>query len=132
MIAPGKKIHRCSECNKNSHKECSAMIPAFCGLAPHMADQLVAAFEDHEKKLHQKELEEAEKEKVRGKDDSTLETQFSLKELGSILDKVLPSDTKKTELSEHAVKEKDPSRVTLDDFKLHAVLGRGAFGKVRF
>ena len=36
------------------------MIPAFCGLAPFVAEQLRAAFEEHEKKLHAKELEEAE------------------------------------------------------------------------
>jgi hypothetical protein len=39
------------------------MIPAFCGLTPAVADQLVAAFEEHEKKLHAKELEEAENER---------------------------------------------------------------------
>jgi hypothetical protein len=39
------------------------MIPSFCGLAPAMADQLVAAFEEHERKAHANELEEAEKER---------------------------------------------------------------------
>lgn len=39
------------------------MIPPFCGLAPAMADQLVAAFEEHERKCHAKELEEAENER---------------------------------------------------------------------
>lgn len=39
------------------------MIPAFCGLAPAMADQLVAAFEEHERKIHAKELEDAENER---------------------------------------------------------------------
>lgn len=39
------------------------MIPSFCGLTPAVADQLVAAFEEHEKKLHAKELEEAENER---------------------------------------------------------------------
>jgi hypothetical protein len=39
------------------------MVPNFCGLKPDVAQVLVQAFEDHERKLHQKELEEAEREK---------------------------------------------------------------------
>ncbi|KAJ3034450.1 Serine/threonine kinase [Rhizophlyctis rosea] len=61
ICTPGRKIHRCTECSKSAHKECSAMVPYFCGLAPEMADTLVAAFEEHEKRLHQKEMEEADK-----------------------------------------------------------------------
>lgn len=53
---------RCTECNKCTHKDCQILVPHFCGLNPTTADQLVAAFEEHEKKLHQKELEEAEVE----------------------------------------------------------------------
>lgn len=63
MIPPTRKVHRCTECNKVSHVECAPMIPSFCGLAPAMADQLVAAFEEHERKMHKKELEEAENER---------------------------------------------------------------------
>ncbi|KAJ3304883.1 Serine/threonine kinase [Kappamyces sp. JEL0829] len=59
ILPPGKKVHRCSECNKSSHRECSPMVPCFCGLDPIMADTLMAAFEAHEQKLHQKELEDA-------------------------------------------------------------------------
>ncbi|KAJ3150499.1 Serine/threonine kinase [Geranomyces michiganensis] len=61
MLPPGRKMHKCTECSKTAHKECSPMVPHFCGLAPEMADTLVAAFEEHERKLHQKEMEEAEK-----------------------------------------------------------------------
>jgi serine/threonine protein kinase len=35
------------------------MVPCFCGLDPVMADTLIAAFEAHEQKMHQKELDEA-------------------------------------------------------------------------
>lgn len=35
------------------------MVPCFCGLDASMADTLIAAFEAHEQKMHQKELEEA-------------------------------------------------------------------------
>ncbi|KAJ3022317.1 Serine/threonine kinase [Thoreauomyces humboldtii] len=61
MLPPGRKMHKCIECQKTSHKECSGMVPHFCGLAPEMADTLVAAFDEHERKLHQKEMEDAEK-----------------------------------------------------------------------
>ncbi|KAJ3299239.1 Serine/threonine kinase [Borealophlyctis nickersoniae] len=61
ILPPGRRIHRCHECSKAAHKECSAMVPYFCGLAPEMADTLVAAFEEHEKRMHQKEMEEAER-----------------------------------------------------------------------
>ncbi|KAJ3166445.1 Serine/threonine kinase [Geranomyces variabilis] len=61
MLPPGRKMHKCTECSKTSHKECSPLVPHFCGLAPEMADTLVAAFEEHERKLHQKEMEDAEK-----------------------------------------------------------------------
>ncbi|RKO88225.1 hypothetical protein BDK51DRAFT_24558, partial [Blyttiomyces helicus] len=61
ILPVGRKINRCTECNKTAHKECSHMVPYFCGLAPETADTLVAAFEEHEKRMHQKEMEEAER-----------------------------------------------------------------------
>jgi hypothetical protein len=36
------------------------MVPHFCGLSPDTAQILIHAFEEHEKKMHLKELEEAE------------------------------------------------------------------------
>ena len=55
------------------------MIPSFCGLAPAMADQLVSAFEEYEKKQHAKELEEAEKErKMQMSDGGTPERSFTV------------------------------------------------------
>ena len=78
MIPPTRKVHRCTECNKVSHNECAPMIPSFCGLAPAMADQLVAAFEEHEKKLHAKELEEAENERKIRQSETGPERTFTL------------------------------------------------------
>ncbi|KAJ3081389.1 Serine/threonine kinase [Rhizoclosmatium hyalinum] len=49
------------------------MVPNFCQLKPEMAIQLVAAFEDAERKKHAKEMEEAEKaEKVRREHDAAV------------------------------------------------------------
>eukprot|EP00842_Homolaphlyctis_polyrhiza_P002432 jgi/Hompol1/318/HPOL_002902-RA len=40
LLPPGKKIKRCSACSRTCHRDCSPMIPNFCGLAPDMADTL--------------------------------------------------------------------------------------------
>ncbi|RKO87475.1 kinase-like domain-containing protein, partial [Blyttiomyces helicus] len=74
ILPIGRKIHRCTECNKAAHKECSHMVPYFCGLAPEMADTLVAAFEDHEKRMHQKEMEEAERARKASQAPATVAT----------------------------------------------------------
>jgi hypothetical protein len=51
-----KKVMRCLECNKSAHKECAKLMPHFCGLHPDVADKLVEAFEDQERKLHEREM----------------------------------------------------------------------------
>ncbi|KAJ3207761.1 Serine/threonine kinase [Dinochytrium kinnereticum] len=61
LMTPGQKIHRCSECNKCAHRECSPMAPYFCGLGPSDAKILVEAFKKHEEDMHRRELEEAER-----------------------------------------------------------------------
>ncbi|KAJ3386805.1 Serine/threonine kinase [Lobulomyces angularis] len=62
ILPIGKKVSRCTECQKNSHKNCSNLIPNFCGLNPNMANALIAAWDDADKKQSQRELEEAELE----------------------------------------------------------------------
>ncbi|KAJ3224500.1 Serine/threonine kinase [Clydaea vesicula] len=62
ILPIGKKVARCHECHKNSHKNCSVLIPNFCGLNPVMANALIAAWDEADKKQAQKELEEAELE----------------------------------------------------------------------
>ncbi|KAI9193290.1 kinase-like domain-containing protein [Polychytrium aggregatum] len=60
-IGVSKTIMKCTECGKACHKDHMCMMPHFCGLDPQMADQLVEAFEQAEKKMHLRELEEAAK-----------------------------------------------------------------------
>ncbi|KAJ3413318.1 Serine/threonine kinase [Chytridiales sp. JEL 0842] len=60
MSGPGQKINKCLECGKFAHRDCTPMVPHFCGLAPDTAQILIQAFEEHEKKMLQKQLEEAE------------------------------------------------------------------------
>jgi hypothetical protein len=55
-------VSKCSECNRSAHRECAPLVPHFCGLAPETAKVLVAAFEEHEKKMFLVRLEEAEKD----------------------------------------------------------------------
>lgn len=115
------------------------MIPHFCGLLPAVADQLVAAFEEHEKRQHAKELEEAENaRKIQEGSEGGLDgdRQFTLTKnnVNSILEQVFMKDPARMGTLKRAPTVKkaaiDPKNISLDDFSLHSVLGRGAFGKV--
>jgi hypothetical protein len=116
------------------------MIPHFCGLLPAVADQLVAAFEEHEKRQHAKELEEAENARKiqEGSDGPDGDRQFTLSKsnVNSILEQVFQKDPARMGTLKRAPSVKkaavDPKSVCLEDFSLHSVLGRGAFGKVPF
>ncbi|KAI8894225.1 kinase-like domain-containing protein [Globomyces pollinis-pini] len=165
ILAPGKKMHRCAECAKCAHKECSPMVPCFCGLAPVMQDTLIAAFQEHEEKMIKKEMEEAEN--ARGQ--TVVFEQADMNVLQAAIQtptNVAPPSTtprvsqistpahppppssvpsqivipvRRESVSTATVPKSnsmaamnDPAlrKVTIDDFHLIAVLGRGAFGKV--
>ncbi|KAI8620657.1 kinase-like domain-containing protein [Chytriomyces sp. MP71] len=71
MMGPGARIEKCAECGKCAHSACKPLVPNFCQLKPEVAITLVAAFEDVERRKHQKEMEEAERaEKVRREADA--------------------------------------------------------------
>ncbi|KAI9344598.1 kinase-like domain-containing protein [Obelidium mucronatum] len=85
MMGPGSRIEKCSECGKCSHTTCKPMIPNFCQLKPDMAIQVVAAFEDAERKKHAREIEEADRaEKARREQDTALAGQMASVDKSSI------------------------------------------------
>ncbi|KAJ3184872.1 Serine/threonine kinase [Gaertneriomyces sp. JEL0708] len=61
ILPPGRKMHKCTECGTTAHRQCSPLLPFFCGLTPEVADTLVAAWEDAERKQERKEMEDAER-----------------------------------------------------------------------
>ena len=91
ILPIGKRVAKCNECGKCAHKDCFPMIPNFCGLHPDVADKLVAAFEENEKRMHLKELEDAELEAIKNKDSIAAAEQLLL--AGLPLTGSVPSDS---------------------------------------
>lgn len=83
ILPIGKKIARCTECQKGAHRECAKFLPNFCGLHPDVADKLVAAFEENERKIHERELAEAEIESAKQKEILLIENQNLLAAMAS-------------------------------------------------
>jgi hypothetical protein len=78
MSGPGQRVNKCAEsnCNKSAHRDCTPMVPHFCGLSPDMALQLVQAFEHQQavQAKHEAEMaEKAEKDRIE-KELSNIET----------------------------------------------------------
>jgi hypothetical protein len=102
MMTLGVKMLRCTECSKSAHKGCSALVPFFCGLDPSMADTLLAATEAHERKLREKEIEEAEKARL------TVPV-FDVTELNSITNAVASDHERKQSSGDPLPISKSPS-----------------------
>lgn len=144
MLTMGKKIFRCSECSKAAHKSCADMIPCFCGLAPGTADVLIQAFKDHEEILNLRRIKSAENVRLRiltidhvdvfqipkgepkkVKDDDLI----SLAGMSIVSETIIRQDTRNHSVTRYKTTFK-PSNLSITDFHLNAVIGRGAFGKI--
>jgi hypothetical protein len=125
------------------------MVPHFCGLDPFMLDTLVKAFEEHEQKLIQKEMEEAELSRkeipIFDKADisqlhDALQTTSAINPDSQPDPERVISETVKSPVTPGTSNDfnnnisseasAEMKNIKIDDFHFIAVLGRGAFGKV--
>ncbi|KAI9360857.1 hypothetical protein DFJ73DRAFT_639490 [Zopfochytrium polystomum] len=61
MSGPGQRVNKCSFCTVTAHRDCSPLVPHFCGLNPKMIQELAQAFEQQQIANLRKQAEEAEK-----------------------------------------------------------------------
>lgn len=129
-ISIGAIAMNCDECLKISHKFCYEKIPPrYCGLTPKMADEFTRAVQLSEKKMRLKEIEDAEKERMK-----LIELEVESQDIESHI----PPRTAKSMVARQNTRNikkavstyKKSNALTIDDFLLKAVIGRGAFGKV--
>ncbi|KAI9315794.1 kinase-like domain-containing protein [Zopfochytrium polystomum] len=66
MSGPGQRVNKCSECGKCAHRECTPMVPFFCGLRPEMALQLQAErlLQEEQRRLEEQMKQEAETQRL--------------------------------------------------------------------
>lgn len=126
MVPIGKKNSlRCSDCNIASHKECQHLIPNYCGLNPQRINMMLRAIEEIQNAKHIRDT-------IRSNVETFLPLRVSID--NGVLARELISQEDHTASIVKANDSLKLSRhvkgVTLDDFNLVAVLGKGNFGKV--
>lgn len=106
------------------------MVPCYCGLTPAMADKFSEATKAHANLILKHEIIEAEGERLAPVAISNIPAEVHEHEL-HIVDgpSVARQDTRKRHVTRKLTAFK-ASRLSIDDFHLNAVIGRGAFGKV--
>ncbi|KAI8838215.1 kinase-like domain-containing protein [Chytriomyces cf. hyalinus JEL632] len=150
MMSPGR-VEKCVDCSKCVHAACRPMMPSFCQLKPEVAVTLMNTLDEVERKKYVKELEEAdtaengrrkqELERLAGGDVGLVTSGVQMVSLlvPAPAPTSAPLPTVQTLVEEaRQIREKRASipliqldkRVSLEDFNLISVIGRGAFGKV--
>ena len=115
MIALGKKQSvKCTECNIMAHKNCSHLVPNFCGLSSELINQMLKAINTAEqvKKVKDSVV-------VAPKKDSEVRASVPAHRGSLITPPVFDTTSQNI-----------PKNVGLNDFIFLAVLGKGNFGKV--
>ncbi|KAJ9066407.1 Serine/threonine kinase [Entomophthora muscae] len=112
MIPLGRgKGKRCTECAVTCHESCQHLVPNFCGMTMMMANQIL-------------DMEKTKSHRL---------SKPALVETQDVLKKPMAPPTKKPVKSSPTPKsasKKSQSKVSIQDFHLVSVLGRGNFGKV--
>lgn len=113
MIPLGRgKGKRCSECTVTCHESCQHLVPNFCGMSMVMANQML-------------EMEKNKSQRANNKAGRN-EAVPSPKKMP-----VPPAKkTSQSKVEKSSSKKTSSGKVTINDFHLISVLGRGNFGKV--
>ncbi|KAI9295020.1 kinase-like protein [Neoconidiobolus thromboides FSU 785] len=113
MIPLGRgKGKRCTECYVTCHDKCQHLVPNFCGMTMSMANQML-------------EVEKTKSLRANKENAPTIPSKkVAERPVSEVKPKKQASKTERVEVS--VIK----SKVTIDDFTLIRVLGRGNFGKV--
>jgi hypothetical protein len=127
IMLPGKKLMKCTECSKYSHRDCHEMFPNYCGLTPDMSDKLSLAMEHYQKKLRIIQINNAENERM----SNGLHVEY----VEGVDESYIPKNS--TIMRENtraaigrAKTQYRATQLSIDDFHLNTVLGRGGYGKV--
>ncbi|KAJ3260212.1 Serine/threonine kinase [Chytriomyces hyalinus] len=149
MMSPGR-VDKCVDCAKCVHAACRPMMPSFCQLKPEVAVTLMNTLDEIERKKYVKELEEAdtaengrrkqELERLAGGDVGLVTSGVQMVSLlvpaPAPTSAPLPTVQTLVEgdnsnlFSGVGLNASSDKRVSLEDFNLISVIGRGAFGKV--
>ncbi|KAJ3282065.1 Serine/threonine kinase, partial [Blyttiomyces sp. JEL0837] len=91
MLPLGKRqSQRCTECGLTAHKECTHLVPNFCGLSPALIDQMKSAIDQAEKLRKEKEVMRAEQERMKQEAMRAAAAQAQAAQAAAISQQIMP------------------------------------------